>query len=300
MRIAVTGSSGLVGGHLVGVLRASGDDVYRVVRRSTQAAESQIAWDPGKGTIESAKLDGVEAVVHLAGENIAGGRWTAARKQAILESRVGGTRLLCETLAGLDRRPPVLVCASAIGYYGDRGDERLTESSPPGRGFLVEVCEAWEAASMPARDAGIRVVNLRIGIVLSREGGALAKMLTPFKMGIGGKVGSGRQYMSWIALEDLIRIIKHVLDCDQLSGPVNAVAPNPVTNRQFTKILGRILRRPTLAALPGFVARLAFGEMGNELLLSGARVIPQKLGETGFEFRYPMLEGALRAELGRC
>lgn len=297
VRVAVTGSSGLVGSRLVTVLRSAGDDVCRIVRQPPRPDTTEVAWDPMTGNLESAKLTGIDAVVHLAGENIATGRWTAVRKNAISQSRVEGTRLLCEALGRLDRPPRTLVCASAIGYYGDRGEERLTESSPPGKGFLAEVCQAWEAASLPARQAGIRVVNLRIGVVLSTMGGALAKMLTPFRMGVGGTVGSGRQFMSWIALEDLIGAVQHVLDDHTVLGPVNAVAPNPVTNHEFTKTLGRVLRRPTIAPIPGFLVRLAFGEMGSELLLSGARIVPQKLHDSGFEFKYPTLESALRAEL---
>jgi uncharacterized protein (TIGR01777 family) len=242
----------------------------------------------------------MEAVVHLAGENIASGRWTAARKARIRSSRVMGTRTLCETLARLSQPPKVLVSASAIGYYGDRGAEPLWENSAFGTGFLAEVCRAWEEATQPAVQKGIRVVLLRIGIVLSPAGGALAKMLIPFQLGLGGVIGSGNQYMSWIALDDVAGVIAHALVTDTLQGPVNAVAPYPVTNREFTKTLGRVLRRPTVFPLPGFAARLAFGEMADALLLASTRVEPKRLLATQYVFRYPELEDALRHLLGKA
>jgi uncharacterized protein (TIGR01777 family) len=296
--VAITGSSGLVGRRLATVLHDAGIDVLRIVRRPARSGAGEAEWDPAGQKIETAKLDGADAVVHLAGENIAAGRWNRARKRAIVESRVDGTRFLSETLAGLDDPPRTLICASAIGYYGDRGDEPLRESSNPGTGFLAETCAAWEAASTAAGGVGVRVVHLRIGIVLSREGGALAKMLTPFTLGLGGVIGGGRQFMSWIGLTDLVRVIRFALENDELSGPVNTVAPNAVTNREFTKTLGRVLRRPTLVRVPGFAAKLAFGEMADALLLSGARVIPQRLTDSGFAFTHPTLESALRDALG--
>jgi hypothetical protein len=236
-------------------------------------------------------------VVHLAGENIASGRWNAARKARIRDSRVEGTALLARTLAELENPPSVLVCASAIGYYGDRGDEVLTEDSIPADDFLGTVCREWEAASAPAAEAGIRVVSLRFGVILARSGGALAKMLTPFKMGAGGKVGSGQQFMSWISLDDAVRTIDHAIATSDLSGPVNAVSPNPVTNAEFTRALGGELRRPTVLPMPAFAARLAFGEMADALLLASARVQPKRLVESGFEFRHPEIAPALRAVL---
>lgn len=245
------------------------------------------------------RLNGVDAVVHLAGENIASGRWTKAKKERIRDSRVNGTRNLCESLSLLPEPPRVLVCASAIGYYGDRGEIALTEADQPGRGFLPEVCTAWERATKPATDEGIRVVNLRIGIVLTPEGGALQQMLLPFQLGLGGKVGNGRQYWSWISLPDLVRAIQFAIETESLSGAVNAVAPNPVTNEVFTQKLGRVLRRPTLVPLPAFAARLVLGEMADDLLLSSIRVVPQKLQNAGFEFEHPELERALRAVLNR-
>ena len=292
MNVAVTGATGLIGSALVPFFQAGG---HRAVRLSR--GTSGPSWDPATGVISAGALD---AVVHLAGENIAGGRWTSARKARIRDSRVDGTRRLCEALAALPTPPKTLVCASAIGFYGDRGDERLDESAAPGTGFLPEVCEGWEAATHVARDRGIRVVNLRIGVVLTRAGGALAQMLLPFRLGVGGVIGSGRQYMSWVALDDLLGATLFALTRVELSGPVNAVAPTPVTNRDFTKTLGRVLRRPTIFPMPGFAARLAFGEMADALLLSSARVQPAALESAGFRFAYPTLEGALRHVLGRA
>jgi uncharacterized protein (TIGR01777 family) len=249
--------------------------------------------------VDTAGLEGLDAAVHLAGENLATGRWTAEKKARIRESRVNGTRFLCEALVRLAQPPKALMCASAIGYYGDRGEAILREDSPAGSGFLAEVCRAWEGAAAAAVQQGIRVVHLRIGVVLSPAGGALAKMLTPFKMGLGGKIGSGQQYMSWIALDDLLGIIHHALTSDTLQGPVNAVAPQPVTNVEFTTTLGRVLARPTLLPMPAFAARLAFGEMAQELLLASTRVVPASLLASGYGFRYPELEGALRHLLGK-
>lgn len=243
-------------------------------------------------------MEARDAFVHLAGENIAAGRWTRARKARIRDSRVKVTRRLCESLAGLSQPPKVLVSASAVGYYGDRGEEVLTEESPAGMGFLSEVCRGWEAACEPAVQKGIRVVNLRTGMVLSAAGGVLPRMLLPFRMGLGGRIGSGRQFMSWIDLDDLVGVIFHALTCDTLAGPVNAVAPNPVINLEFTRTLGRVLRRPTFFCVPAWALRLALGEMADELLLASARVAPARLAASGYVFRYPELEGALRHVLG--
>jgi uncharacterized protein (TIGR01777 family) len=269
-----------------------------VVRRPGPNPQQEIRWDPAGGTIDAAAFNEVDAVVHLAGEGVASHRWTADVKKRILESRVRGTRLLCETLASLSVKPSVLVSASAVGYYGDRGAEILDESSTPGGGFLADVCQQWEAATTAARDANIRVVNLRIGVVISTKGGALASMLTPFRMGVGGVLGSGQQYISWITLDDLVRAIVFALQAAALSGPVNATAPEPVTNREFTKTLGRLLHRPTVATMPAFAARLAFGEMADEMLLSGSRVLPRALQAAGFTFQYPELDPALQHVLG--
>lgn len=297
MKIMVTGATGLVGRHLVPLLTTQGHEVLRLSRRPPQDA-NDLVWNPERRDLPPARLEGLDAVVHLAGENIASGRWTPALKERIRASRVEGTRLLCETLARLQQKPHTLVCASAIGFYGDRGADVMTEASPPGTGFLPEVCQAWEAACEPARAAGIRVVNLRIGVVLSPEGGALAKMLPPFRCGLGGVVGSGRQYLSWIAIDDVTGAILHCLQHTELSGPVNATAPHPVTNQEFTQTLGGVLRRPTVFPLPAFAAKLMMGEMADELLLSSTRVEPHKLLQSGYVFRFPFLEAALRHLLG--
>jgi len=298
LRVAIGGASGLIGTALAALLTSREHYVFPLVRHPPHAAAREIYWNPAGGEIDAPALEGVDAVVHLGGESIAGGRWTARRRAAIRDSRVTSTQLLSQTLARLRQRPHTFICASATGYYGDRGDEPLMEDSAPGEGFLPEVCQAWEAATEPARQAGLRVVNLRIGIVLSPRGGALKKMLPPFKAGLGGVVGNGRQYMSWITLSDLVRAIDFLLLTDNILGPVNAVAPNPVTNREFTRALGRVLRRPTIFPLPGFVVRTLFGEMGQALLLDGSRVLPTKLERAGFSFLHSRLEDALRFELG--
>ena len=295
MRIGVTGATGLVGSALLPLLEGAGHEAVGL-RRGAGDAAGPPSWDPATGRVAAGGP--LDAVVHLAGENIAGGRWNAARKARIRDSRVDGTGALCRGLAALDPRPATLVAASAVGFYGDRGDERLDESSPAGSGFLADVCQEWEAAAAPAREAGIRVVHLRIGIVLTPAGGALGQMLLPFKMGVGGVIGSGRQFMSWIALDDVVAAALHAVRTKGLEGPVNAVAPNPATNAEFTKTLGRVLGRPTILPMPAFGARLAFGEMADHLLLGGARVESTRLPETGFQFGYPDLDGALRHLLG--
>jgi hypothetical protein len=297
MDIAVTGSSGLVGSTLVPFLATGGHRVARLVRRSPGAGD--ILWDPAKGVTDFSRLEGVDAVIHLAGENIAAGRWTPERKDEIRRSRVEGTRRLCESLAKLSRRPKVLVSASAIGYYGDRGSEILTEDGAAGKGFLARLCQEWEAATEPASRAGIRVVHLRFGMILSTAGGALKKMLLPFKLGVGGRMGSGAQYVSWIAIDDTIGAIHHAVCTESLKGAVNGVAPAPVTNAEFTRVLARVLSRPALLPLPAFAARLAFGEMADALLLASARVMPARLQASGYRFQYPELEGALWHLLGR-
>ena len=293
MKILITGSSGLIGSALTLSLAAGGDSVTRLVRPGTRPAAAEIVWDPAAGRLDLTSIEGFDAVVHLAGENIAGGRWTPARKQLLRDSRVKSTRLLAGALAALSRPPRVLLSASATGFYGNRGDEAVTETSTPGSGFLAEVCREWEAATEPASAKRIRVVNLRFGVVLSAKGGALAKMLPPFKAGLGGPVGSGRQFMSWIALDDAIGAIRSLLNTDSLAGPVNVVAPESVTNRKFARTLGRVLGRPALLPMPAFAVRLVFGEMGDELLLASARVRPARLEESGYRFLYPELEGAL-------
>jgi uncharacterized protein len=298
MRIAISGASGLVGSALTATLTSGGHEVRPMVRPGGSRPPGSIAWDPEAGSVDVAALEGVDAVVHLAGESIAS-RWTDERKRRIRTSRVTGTRLVAESITRLAMRPSVLVCASAVGFYGPRGSEPLDETASSGIGFLAEVCRAWEGAADPARAAGIRVVHTRFGVILSEKGGALAKMLIPFQLGVAGKVGSGDQYMSWIALDDVVGAVQHALGTTEVSGPVNTVAPNPVTNLDFTKTLGRALSRPTVLPMPGFAARLVFGEMAQELLLSGQRAVPARLLAAGFRYRHPQLEKALRSLLRR-
>jgi uncharacterized protein (TIGR01777 family) len=293
MRILVSGASGLIGTALVERLRqsphsAEPPQILRLVRRPPRAAD-EVFWDPAAGQLDPAALEGVEAAVHLAGENLAAGRWNAERKARIRESRVEGTRLLSRTLAQLSPLPRVLLSASAIGFYGDRGEEELHEGSAPGSGFLAEVCRAWETATEPAAAAGIRVATARFGVVLAQQGGALAQMLTPFRWGLGGPMGSGRQYVSWITLDDAVRAILFLLELEGVQGPVNVVAPEPVTNREMAKALGRALHRPAILPLPAFVLRLLFGELADEGLLASARVYPRRLTAAGFEFHDPAI-----------
>ena len=294
MRIVVSGASGLIGSALVPALRARDHDVLRLVRSEPSAAD-EIRWDPAAGELDPARLTGVDAIVNLSGENL-GKRWTDARKRAIMDSRVQSTDLLARTAAALGPRPSVLVVASAVGYYGDRGDEILTEESPGGSGFLADVVSAWEKAADPAREAGIRVVHMRQGIVLSKDGGALKPMLLPFKLGAGGRVGSGKQWWSWIGMDDLVAGYAKALEGD-LAGAVNATAPNPATNEQFTKALGSALHRPTVLPVPAFAARALFGEMGDAMLLGGQRVLPARLVEAGFDFSAPTLEIGMKRAL---
>ena len=297
MHIAVTGASGLVGSTLVPLLTTGGHTVTKLVRG--EAAEGEASWDP-RDSFDASSLDGIDAIVHLAGENIAASRWSPRVKERIRDSRVDGTRNLCEALAKMKSPPKVLVCASAIGFYGDRCDEELNEESAAGTGFLADVAQQWEAATQPARDAGIRVVNLRFGVILSPKDGALSKMLLPFKLGGGGRVGSGKQYWSWVSIDDAAGAIHHAVSTDSLSGPVNVVSPNAVTNAEFTKTLGRVLRRPTVVPMPALAAQLALGEMADALLLASTRVIPNELNRTGYEFRHPTLEAALQHLLGKA
>ncbi len=295
MKILISGASGLVGRALAKSLDSGGHQVRRLVRRRPISSD-EVFWDPATGGLDKDALAGIDGVVHLAGENIASGRWTAAFKQRVLDSRTKGTRLIAEAVAACDPAP-ALISASAIGFYGDTGERTVDEDDSAGTGFLADVCRQWEAATEPAEAAGARVVHLRIGVVLSAEGGALQRMLLPFKLGLGGVVGSGRQMMSWIHLQDLVASIVHALDREDLVGAVNAVAPEPVTQRQFAKVLGRVLSRPTLAPMPAFLVRLLFGEMGEELLLASSWVAPSRLQSTAFSFRFEALEQALRHEL---
>ena len=292
MKILISGSSGLIGSSLIRFFQAHGDEVLHLVRSNPKPGD--IIWDPYNDKLNAAELEGFDAVIHLAGENIVAKRWTPEQKQKIRESRVKSTRLLSDTLAQLNHPPKVIVCASATGFYGNRGSEVLTEESPAGNGFLPEVCQAWEAAAETARERGIRVLHLRFGIVLARQGGALAKMLPAFRFGLGGRLGTGRQFWSWIALEDVLRLMERALQDDRLSGVVNAVSPEPITNAGFTEALARALHRPAVLSVPPFAVKLLFGEMGREALLASARVRPVRLLESGFEFRSPKLAAAFK------
>ena len=290
--ILISGAAGFVGTHLTELLSERGYKVTVLSRSAKGIRENIIYWNPMKGEIDIEALKDIDAVVHLAGENIAG-RWTSTKKAKIENSRVLGTKLLSETLASLNKKPEVLISASAIGIYGDRGDETLTELSSPGHGFLADVGVKWEDATLAAKDAGIRVCNLRIGLVLGNDGGALEKMLIPFRLGLGGKIGDGKQYWSWIVIDDLVKIILYLIENKDLDGPINAVSPDPSTNSEFTSALGKVLNRPTIIPLPAFAARGLLGEMADETMLSSTRVIPQKLLDSEFEFKYTDLNDAL-------
>lgn len=294
MRILVSGSTGLIGRALVLHLESEGHDVTRLVRpeSSDAAAGDSVRWAPSRGELDPAQVEGFDAVVHLAGESI-DQRWTERTKRRIRESRIDGTELLADTLAGLDDPPAVLLSASAVGYYGDRGDAWLEEDDASGDLFISDVCRQWEAVAQAASENGVRVVTLRTGIVLSREGGALPRMLPPFRVGVGGHLGSGDQYMSWVTRDDAVRIVRFLLETESVEGPVNVCAPNPVTNRVFTEALGSALGRPTALWVPGFAVRLMFGQMGEELLLASQRVRPAKLAESGYTWRYPDVADAL-------
>lgn len=295
-RIAVTGATGLIGGALTTALEADGDTVHRVTRDPAKAREGDVVWDPDEGRIDAAALEGVDGVVHLAGEHIGEHRWTEEQKRRIHDSRELGTRLLAETLAGLDDPPDVLVSGSAVGYYGDRGDEVLTEESDPGDDFMARVCIAWEDAAEPAEAAGIRVVYGRTGVVVAEGGPLIDKIELPFRLGVGGRVGSGRQYVAWIALDDHVRAVRYLLDHRSLSGPVNLTAPDPATNAELTKAIGDVLRRPTLLPIPVAAIRLLYGEMGESLATVSQRAIPRRLQEAGFTFERT-LTSALRKAL---
>jgi uncharacterized protein len=312
MRIAITGSTGLVGKALIPTLQTAGNQVVRLVRGAVaksadateqaqqQQAQQSASWQPDTGAIDLAALGSIDAVIHLAGENVAGGRWTKARKQRIANSRGPVTEKLCRTLASLPQPPKVLISASAIGIYGDRGPEELHEQSdlPADPGFLTEVAMAWEAGTQPLAACGTRIVHLRIGIVLDRSGGALARMLPPFRFGLGGRLGDGHQWMSWITLHDLVRAVQYILNDDSLRGPVLAVAPTPIDNREFTRTLGKVLHRPTFLPVPRFALQLLFGEMAS-LLFASLRARPHQLLAAGFPFDHANLEAALRACLGK-
>jgi uncharacterized protein (TIGR01777 family) len=298
LRVLVSGASGLIGSALLPGLRGEGHRVIPLIRRAPGPGE--IGWDPETGRLGRGELEGFDAVIHLAGENI-GARWTAARRRRIRESRVRGTSLLSEALAGLRQPPRTLISASAVGIYGSRGDEILTEASPPGdpTDFLVSVGRDWEAAAEPARAAGIRVVHPRFGVVLSPDGGALQRLLLPFRLGLGGQVGSGRQWMSWIAIHDAVAALRHIMATETLTGPINVTAPEPVTNREFTGTLARVLRRPAVLPVPATALRLVFGAMADGTLLASTRVLPERLLGSGYGFRDGSLESALRSLLSR-
>jgi uncharacterized protein (TIGR01777 family) len=301
-RFVVSGASGLLGSNLCAVLSTGGHVPIALVRESSRApstAAGSVIWDPMSGAIDAERLEGADCVVHLAGESIASGRWSDDRRKSIRDSRVAGTRLLAETLASLSDPPETLICASATGWYGDRGDEPLTEQAESGAGFLADVCRDWEAAADPAREAGIRVVHLRFGMILWPSGGALKQMLPLFRAGAGGRIGSGRQFWSWISLDDAIGATLHAAASGALVGPVNVVSPGPVRNRTFVAVLGSVLNRPAVVPAPASVLRMTMGRMADELLLSSARVIPERLEGTGYEFQDPELEPALRHMLGR-
>jgi len=303
MRILMTGASGLVGSAAAGALRGAGHTVDRLARpnyrKESRSDLRPIRWDPVSGDLDRKSASGADAVVHLAGASIGAGRWTAERKKILRESRVEATRNLVTGLLQLDQRPRVVVAASAVGYYGDRGDELLTEESAPGEGFLAQLAQDWEKEVARASDFGVRTVMLRFGVILAPHGGALERMLLPFQFGLGGRLGSGRQWMSWLTLPDAVGLIRHALQDDSLKGPVNAVAHSPVTNAEFTKTLGRVLRRPTIFPAPAFTLRLALGEMADALLLSSQRVVPQKLRHLGYRFQHATLEEGLRLVLAR-
>ena len=293
MKILVSGSHGLVGKAFISSLTADGHEIVRLVRNKPSGA-GEVEWRPNQDKLDASNLESLDAVVHLAGESIASGRWSEEKKRAIRDSRVKGTTLLSDALARLSHPPSVFVSASAIGYYGNRGDELLTEKSAPGNDFLANVCVEWENATQRAIEKGIRTIHARFGIILDANEGALAKMLTPFRMGVGGRLGSGKQWMSWIAIDDVVNGLKFLISENTTSGAVNFVAPNPVTNAEFTKTLGRVLSKPTLFPMPEFGVKLAFGEMGEALLLSGQRVKPDVLEQKGYRFDWPTLDAALR------
>jgi len=299
MKVLVTGASGLLGTALLPALEGAGHEPARLVRCEPDYSRGELHWDPVACRVDSGRMENVGAVVHLAGENLAGGKWTPEKKKRIRESRVEGTRLLSESIAGLENPPEVFISASATGYYGDRGDEWLDEKSPPGRGFVAELCRAWEEAATPAVEAGIHTVLLRTGIVLAPEGGALAEMLPLFKLGLGGAMGGGRHYMSWISIRDVVGAVLHIIGNRDISGPVNAVSPDPVRNREFAAMLGRALSRPAVLPVPRFAMRAVYGELADEILLASARVWPSALLSSGYNFIDSDLAGALDTLLDR-
>ncbi|MGB7751425.1 MAG: TIGR01777 family oxidoreductase [Candidatus Acidiferrales bacterium] len=300
MKVLIAGGSGLVGAALTSSLRRDGHIVSRMVRPGSQAAAGDVRWNPLSATVDVPAMEGFDAVVHLSGASIAGARWTSRRKQVLRSSRVDSTRVLVDALTHLKQPPRVFVCASAIGFYGDRGDEVLTESSGHGKDFLSILCRAWEGEAARAAASGIRTVIMRFGIVLSADGGALPRMLTPFRFGAGGRLGSGKQWMSWIALEDVVRVLRAAIDDATWNGPVNLVAPEPVRNAEFTRVLASVLHRPAIFPAPAVALRLALGEMADALLLSSQRVLPECLARYRYTFRYENLEAALHAIVAKA
>ena len=295
--VAISGASGMVGTALARFLESEGKSVLAMTRQTGGTYQDTIHWDPATGLTNPNRLESVDAVVHLAGENIAAGRWNSTVKSKIRSSRIEGTRSLVNSMATVEKRPKVLVCASAIGFYGDRGLTELNETSAAGSGFLADVCRDWEAEANAAKQLDVRVVNIRIGVVLSPKGGALSKMMLPFKLGLGGIIGSGNQYWSWVGLNDLVRIIAFCINNECMDGPVNAVSPTPLTNREFTKEIGSVLKRPTIFPVPAFAAKMVMGEMAESLLLSSTRVLPELLRQAGFKFEQPELKECLKYEL---
>jgi hypothetical protein len=297
MKIVLSGASGLVGSALYQNFTGKGHAVTRLVRSGTPE-QDELLWDPYGGALDKSALEGVDCLIHLSGESLAG-RWNTARKKTMWDSRVETTRFLSKTIVALDNPPKVWICASAIGYYSDRGDEELTEESAPGQTFLSWLCQNWESSTNEAKKSGIRVVNTRFGLILDRNAKAFQLMLTPFQLGVGGRIGSGQQYWAWVSLEDVVASISHIIRDDTISGPVNIVSPAPLRNAEFTKILGRVMHRPTIFFVPEFAMRLTFGEMGKELLLASNRVLPKKLEDFGYKFKFEDLESCLRGILNR-
>ena len=300
MRVLISGGSGLVGSALTHSLRADGHAVSHFVRPGGSPAPGDVLWNPSRATLDVPALEGYDAIVHLSGASIADGRWTVERKAMLRSSRVDSTRVLVDSLTHLKQPPRVFVCASAIGFYGDRGDELLTETSGYGNDFLSVLCRAWESEAARAASSGIRTVMTRFGVILATQGGALPRMLTPFKLGLGGRLGSGKQWISWVALEDVVKVLRAVIDNQNLSGPVNVVAPQPVQNDEFTRVLAGVMHRPAIFPAPAFALRLALGQMADALLLSSQRVQPEKLAKIGYQFRYEALQPALQAILSHA
>ena len=298
LRVAVSGTTGLVGSAVSFALQARGDDVTRLVRRVAARTDNEARWDPGSGHVDQDILEGHDAVIHLAGDPIASWRWGDAKKKRIRSSRVDGTRLLTDCLARLEQPPRVLICASAVGYYGSRPGEQVNEESEPGDGFLADVAVQWEAACTPALEAGIRVVNTRFGVIIDRNDALITRQLPMARIGLGGRVGNGKQHISWVAIDDVVGVILHSLDRPELSGPINVTSPNSVTNREFAQALSAAVGRPALGWMPGPIANLVFGEMGRELILTDQDVHPMRILESGYQFIHPGLESALRAALG--